>query len=202
GGINVAAVERMAAIKGGWGKVVWMPTFDAENQVRFSKDNRPFVPVSRNGQLLPEVKEVIGAIAKLNLVLETGHSSAQECLMLIREARRQGVRNIVVTHAMAAPVCMTTAQMQEAAREGAFLEFVYNALIGAGKEYEPRDYANAIRALGARSCILSSDMGQAANPLHPDGLAAFFTALLKEGIPAADIELMAKTNPARVLGLQ
>src|SRR6266849_2466929 len=31
GGLNPAAVERMASIKGGWGRVIWMPTFDAEN---------------------------------------------------------------------------------------------------------------------------------------------------------------------------
>src|SRR5207245_3196167 len=31
GGINPAAVERMTRVKGGWGRVVWMPTFDAEN---------------------------------------------------------------------------------------------------------------------------------------------------------------------------
>lgn len=35
GGVNPAAVERMTMMKGGWGRVVWMPTFDAENQVRF-----------------------------------------------------------------------------------------------------------------------------------------------------------------------
>ena len=202
GGVNPVAVERMASIKGGWGRVVWMPTFDAENQVRYSKENRPFVSVSRNGQLVPEVKEVIAIIAKRNLVLETGHSSAEECLLLIREGRRQGVANMVVTHAMIAPVHMTVAQMQEAAREGAYLEFVYNALIGPNKEFEMRDYANAIRAVGAKSCILSSDLGQAANPLHPDGLVAFFAGLVKEGIPVADIELMAKTNPGRILGLR
>src|SRR5258707_5216717 len=33
GGINPAAVERMTLVKGGWGRLVWMPTFDAENQV-------------------------------------------------------------------------------------------------------------------------------------------------------------------------
>ena len=59
GGINPTAVERMASIKGGWGRVVWMPTFDAENQVRYSKEDRPFVAVSKGGELLPEVKEVI-----------------------------------------------------------------------------------------------------------------------------------------------
>src|SRR6185503_12059075 len=30
GGVNATAVGRMASIKGGWGRVVWMPTFDAE----------------------------------------------------------------------------------------------------------------------------------------------------------------------------
>src|SRR5258707_6564097 len=37
GGINPAAVERMTMVKGGWGRFVWMPTFDAENQVHFSR---------------------------------------------------------------------------------------------------------------------------------------------------------------------
>src|ERR1700704_2399030 len=32
GGINPEAIERMVLLKGGWGKVIWMPTFDAENQ--------------------------------------------------------------------------------------------------------------------------------------------------------------------------
>src|SRR5713226_439269 len=81
GGVNPAAVERMTRVKGGWGRVVWMPTFDAENQVRFSKENRPFVSVSKNGQLLPEVKEVLALIAKHKLTLATGHSSSQEGIM-------------------------------------------------------------------------------------------------------------------------
>jgi len=202
GGINPVAVERMASIKGGWGRVVWMPTFDAENQVRFSKDKRPFVPVAKNGKLVPEVAQVIAVAVKYKLMLETGHSSPAEALMIIREANRQGLEHVVVTHAMLAPVSMTIAQMQEAAKAGAFLEFVYNGLTGREKSFEFKDYAAAIRAVGARSCILSSDMGQAANPLHPDGLTAFFTGLLKEGIPQADIELMSRTNPARALGLQ
>ena len=54
GGINPAAVEHMTRVTGGWGRMVWMSTFDAENQVRFSKENRPFVTVSRDGDLPPE----------------------------------------------------------------------------------------------------------------------------------------------------
>ena len=201
GGVNPAAVERMTKVKGGWGRVVWMPTFDAENQVRYSKGNRPFVPVSRNGALLPEVKEVLALIARHNLTLATGHSTPAEDLMLVREARRLGVRSIVVTHAMLPPVRMNVVQMQEAAGEGAYLEFVYNALIGPSKAFDIKEYAAALRAVGPAHCILSSDLGQANNPLHPDGLEAFFRALRDQGFSVAEIDQMAKTNPARLLGL-
>ena len=202
GGINSAAVQRMTMVKGGWGRVVWMPTFDSENQVRFSKENRPFVSISRGGALLPEVKEVIGLIAKHQLTLATGHSTPAEVLMLIREARAQGVQRIVVTHAMLAPVQMSIAQMREAVQLGAKLEFVYNALIGSNKMFEIGQYAEAIRQVGVNACILSSDLGQAGNPLHPDGLLAFFVALRGEGFSAAEIETMSKRNPAKLLDLE
>jgi uncharacterized protein DUF6282 len=202
GGINPAAIERMVLMKGGWGKVVWMPTFDSENQVRFSKENRPFVSVAKDGHLLPEVEQVIDLVAKHQLTLETGHSSAEEGLLIVREARRRGVQHIVVTHAMSGPVRMTIPQMVEAAGEGAYIEFVYGATIGPGHVLTMADYAKAIRAIGPNSCILSSDLGQVGNPLHPDGMASFFQALLKEGISQADIDLMSKTNPAKALGLQ
>jgi len=201
GGVNVAAVERMAAIKGGWGKVVWMPTFDAENQVRFSKENRPFVSVAKGGELLPEVKQVIAAVARLHLTLETGHSSPEEALLILREAKRQGVAHMVVTHAMLAPVRMSIPQMREAASLGAYLEFVYNGLIGPYKEFQVGDYTRAMHEIGANYCIVASDLGQVGNPLHPDGFAAFLDALANAGIGAAEIDLMARKNPARVLGL-
>ena len=201
GGVNPEAVERMTRVKGGWGRVVWMPTFDAENQVRYSKEPRPFARVSKDGKLLPEVLEVLALIAKNKLTLATGHSSPAEDLMLIREARRAGITSIVVTHGMLPPVGMTVAQMREAAGLGAYIEFVYNALIGATKAFELPEYAAAIRAVGPENCILSSDLGQAGNPLHPDGLEAFFAALRSQGFTVSEIERMAKNNPARLLGL-
>jgi hypothetical protein len=201
GGVNPAAVERMTRVKGGWGRVVWMPTFDAENQVRYSKESRPFVRVSKNGVLLPEVLEVLALIAKNKLTLATGHSSPAEDLMLIREARRAGITSIVVTHGMLPPVAMSIEQMREAAGLGAYIEFVYNVMIGSTKAFETPEYARAIRAVGPEHCILSSDLGQAGNPLHPDGLEAFFAALRSQGFTVSEIERMAKSNPARLLGL-
>jgi Family of unknown function (DUF6282) len=202
GGMNPFAVEHMAATTGGYGRFVWMSTFDSEAQVRYSKQDRPFVRVSQNGQLLPETRQVIAVIAKHNLVMATGHVSAEEGLMLIREARTQGVQHMVVTHAMLAPIHMSDAQMLEAAKMGAYIEFVYNGLLGSYKEFTFKDYARAIRYVGIDHCILASDMGQPANPLHPDGLVALFDGLKKEGITQAEINRMAKENPARLLGLE
>ena len=99
GGVNPAAVEWMSKVKGGYGKVVWMPTYDAEYQVTQSKQNRPFARVSKDGKLTPEVVQVIGIVAKNSMVLETGHISPAEVLMVLGEGKRQGVRNMLVTHA-------------------------------------------------------------------------------------------------------
>ena len=46
-----------------------------------------------------------------------GHSSPVEGLMLVREARKQGVEHVVVTHALTPPVRMSIAQMKEAGAE-------------------------------------------------------------------------------------
>jgi hypothetical protein len=203
GGMNAAAVEHMTQVSGGWGRLVWMSTFDAENQVRYSKEARPFVRVSKDGALLPEVKDVIGVIARHpQLVLATGHVSPQEGLMLLREGRRLGVRHMVVTHAMQAPVLMNVDEMQQAAKEGAFVEFVAGSLTSAGASGRVDSYADAIRKIGPEFCILSSDLGQKGNALPPDGFAAFIDALRTRGFTEAQLARMSKQNPAQLLELK
>lgn len=202
GGMNAAAVERMTRVDGGYGRIVWMPTFDAENQVRFSRESRPFVSVSRNGALLPEVNGVLDLIARHRLTLATGHSTPAEVLLLVREARRRGVTSIVVTHGLLAPVNMTAEQAREAAGLGAYIEFVGNAMIGTNKSTDFATYARAMRAVGLDRCILSSDLGQVNNPVHPDGLETIFAGLRGAGMSAAEIDVIAKRNPARLLGLE
>ena len=201
GGINPAAVEHMTRVTGGWGRVVWMPTFDAENQVRSSKENRPFVSVAADGALLPAVQQVIALVAKHGLVLATGHSAPAEGLMLLREGRRQGVQQMVVTHAMNAPVLMDVPQMQEAAKLGAFIEFVGGSVAAANAGERIDRFADAIRKIGPEFCILSSDLGQMGNPLPPDGFGAFLLALRARGFTEQEVDLMSKRNPARLLRL-
>ena len=187
GGINVTAVEQAATFKGGRAKVVWMPTFDAGK-----------VPVSRDGRLLPEVLDVLRVMAKYSLALATGHSTAEEHLMLTREARKAGVTRIILTHPSGV---MTVEQMKEAAAGGAYVELVYHALLVGGR-ITIADYARTIQAVGAEHCILSSDLGQADSPVHTVGWKTFLDQLLKAGVTQREIDLMARRNPARLLGLE
>lgn len=202
GGMNPIAVEHMTRVAGGWGRVVWMSTFDAENQVRYSKESRPFVSVAQNGELLSETKAVISVIAKHGLVLATGHVSSEEALLLLREGRRQGVQQMVVTHALGAPILMDVQQMQEATRLGALIEFVGGTLASTSAAARMERFADAIRKVGPEFCVLSSDLGQKGNPLPPDGFGEFLADMRARGFSDQEIDRMSKQNPARLLGLK
>jgi hypothetical protein len=201
GGVNPAAVEHMAQLSGGAGKLVWMPTYDAENHVARNKESRPSIPVVRDGVLLPEVKAVIALIARHDLVLATGHSSPSEALLILSEAKRQGVRRMVATHPLFTPVFMTVEQMKQAAALGAYIEFAGGAPNGNGGAARMKAFAEVIRAIGVEHCILSTDLGQPRNPLPPDGMAELLLAMRAQGFSQKEVETMAKDNPARLLGL-
>lgn len=203
GGVNPAAVEEMIKLPGKFGRIVWMPTMDSEFGVRRSSNpNRPFVSVAKNGELLPETKQVIALIAKDDIALATGHSSPEESLMLIKEAKAAGVKRIIVTHPVGQN--MTIEQQKQAAAMGAFLEYCYGGTLpyaGAGRK-TMAFYADAMKAIGPAHVIMSSDLGNAVNPVHPAGMRSYIEAVLKEGISQADVDLMVRKNPAFLLGLQ
>jgi hypothetical protein len=207
GGVNPQAVEHMARTTGRLGRVVWMPTFDSEHYHRTLKPNPNFVPIARDGKLLPEVDEVLSIIARENLSLATGHSSPAESMLLIRAARQKGIERIIVTHPLSKEVGMSVEMQKEAGSLGAFLEYPFNATLPPSPEWgggssSMEAYANAIRAIGPEHCILSSDLGQPMNPVHTDGLLGFFQQLQKKGFTQAEVDMMAKRNPAKFLGLE
>jgi hypothetical protein len=205
GGVNPEAVRQAAAFKGKKLRVVWMPTFDSENDVHFGKQNRPFASIQRDGKLLPETMEVLQIIARENIVLATGHSSAAEDLLLVREAKKLGINHIIVTHPLAKAQHMTIPEMQEAAKMGAYIELCGASLLPTqdpNGKIPVEVYVNVIRSVGADHVILSSDLGQAINPVHTDGWKLFLDILRKAGISDKELDTMDKTNPAALLGLQ
>jgi hypothetical protein len=199
GGVNPAGVEFMATrIKGEPGRIVWMPAGDTAKEVRASKTpDGPFVAVSRNGELLPGVKEVIAIVAKHGLVIASGHILAEEALMVFREAKRQGVQHMIATHAFDLAGKMTVEQMKEAAKLGAFIEFDYRNTLEDGR-------MDAIRAVGPEFCFISEFWTKVDAPKEYGGLAgigAFAEAMRAHGFTDRELDLMFKENPAKALGL-
>lgn len=202
GGMNPFAVEHMTQVSGKLGRIVWMSTFDAENMALYEKKDRPVVHVAKNGELLPETKAVIAMIAKYKLVLATGHVSPAEGLMLLREGHRQGVEHMVVTHPLNMPVFMSVEQMQEAAKiDGVFLEFVGGSMVLPDAKKITDNVAEKIRKVGIEHSILSTDLGQKANPLPSEGFGAYLLELKKRGFTEQELDLMSRKNPARLLSL-
>jgi hypothetical protein len=209
GGLNPEAVHHFTEVLGGHARIVSMPTWDAENYVRQSKNpTRPAVPVARDGVLLPETVALIETIARApirdssaKLALATGHVSSDEALLVIREAKRQGIERIIATHAIGHPINMSMAQMKEAAGLGAYIEFVANFLTLPRGNFTAQQYHDAIREIGPAHVILSSDGGQANRPPPDDLLAQAAHELLELGLTDAELRAMLVENPATLLSL-
>ncbi len=201
GGLNPQAIRYMADVAGGYGRIVWMPTHDSEHEVLYNKESRPFIRVSRDGVLVPEVHDVIAVVAEHDLTLATGHVTAEEALQILRAAEAAGVRRLIVTHPLFAPqyTFMSVEQLRAAAELGAFLEIIARNLARDG-EAKDRSLA-AIRAIGATHFFVSSDAGLLGELNHTDALALAAKALRAAGFTEADLRLMYKDNPAFLVGL-
>jgi len=215
GGLNPVAVERMIGFTGGYGKVVWLPTFDAAHHRSCfgqGKEAGGIRVLDEGGRILPELKKIIQLVAQADIILATGHLSAAESLAVIQAALEVGVRRIIVTHALYSPGQMSFQEMARCAQMGAFIEHVYVACLAGPQAPLPwlrnwrhlslKDYARAIATVGAERSILCSDLGQYLNPTPADGMQAFVQGLWEEGIGQEQIDWMLKKNPARLLGLE
>jgi hypothetical protein len=196
GGLNPNAVEQVATFAGGFGRIVFMPTFESEH---YNPKSPIAVPISKDGQLLPAVHEVLKVVAKYDMALSTGHSSPQESLMLIKAAKAAGVNRIFVQHPIMPRVGMSIEMQKEAAKMGALLEYVLGEAMGA-KEFE--HWSEGIRAVGPENVVIGSDLGQWGRALPTDGYKLTIPRLLKAGFTRAQIDTMMKKNPARVIGLE
>jgi hypothetical protein len=200
GGINPEAVRRMVEVEGKRGKVVWCPTYDAENQVAVSHSNLPFVSVVKDGKPVPAMADIFKLVVQNDLVFATGHSSPTESIILLGAARDAGVKRTLVTHVLSETTRANIEQMKTMVGLGAMLEVVWLTHLGA-KPLPVSVCADAIKTVGAEHFVMSSDLGQPGNPVHTEGLRAFITALKAAGISDRELDLITRKNAAHLLGL-
>jgi hypothetical protein len=201
GGVNPQAVRYMVDVVGNRGRIVWMPTHDSEHEVRYNKESRPFVSVSKGGALLPAVGEVISIVAQHDLALATGHVTPEETLQILRAAKAAGVKRLIVTHPLLDPqfTYMSIEQLKAAVDLGAYIELTGGGVINDG---EPKRRAlAAIRAIGASHFFVGSDAGLAGRANHTDTLVLAAKSLRAAGLSEADLTAMFKTNPAFLVNL-
>ena len=108
GGANPDAVQVAARLGG---RMVWMPTVSARTHKAGAAApelavHRGFelglVEVINGGRIRPEWLDVLDVVAEHDLLLASGHLSAAETVTLFTEARRRGVRRLLVNHPMMA----------------------------------------------------------------------------------------------------
>jgi hypothetical protein len=217
GGLNPLAVE-IAAREGA--RIVWLPTVDAANEagarereypegvagplwVRIQAELRDHgldpqvvAVVDSAGDPVPELLAVLGLIARHGLVLATGHLSRDEIFTVVEAAADAGVRDIVVTHPEFPAQDLGEADQVALVERGALMERCFTTP-HTGKCTWQRVF-DGIRATGPEHNLLSTDLGQPANPPVEDGLALFADRLLSGGFGDDEIRTMTVANSRRL----
>ena len=191
-------------------KIVWMPTLDATNFVRNkSLKGNPYydqkiedVSIFWRDSLVPEAEEILNIIADHNVILATGHLSVEETKKLVEEAKNAGVKKILVNHPEMNYINMSIEDQKEVAQRGAYLEHCLISCCPMSMHTTPAKIAEAIKTVGARQCVMSTDFGQVYNATPIEGLRSFINLMIMNQISDLEIELMVKKNPAKLLGLK
>jgi len=218
GGMNALAVE-IAAREGA--RVVWLPTVDATSEAHHRErlpagakppvwmrlqdelrelgiENEPVAVVDSRGDVLPETRAVLAAIARHGLVLATGHLGREETLAVVDAAVAAGVREIVATHPDYPAQSLTVADQVELAGRGALVERCFTTPHTGKVPWEL--WLLATREVGPDRCVLATDLGQVSNPPVEDGLALLADRLLGAGFREEEVRTMAVANTRRVAG--
>ncbi len=169
----------------------------------------PGIPVlDSQGNVLPEVVQVMELCAEADIIFASGHSSPQESLILARKAKEIGVKKFVVTHVNSLTWKMTRNQIRQAVDLGAYVEYCYLPRLwgpGSGNPQFERqsreEFLNDVRTIPERSFI-STDLGQLGNPNPVDGMRACIRELRDGGISQKQIDSMVRDNPAYLIGLK
>ena len=212
GGLNKHAVD--IALKLG-AKQIWLPTVHAQYFVQnkshvanlatqIGADIEGVYLLNEDGTLKEELYPIFDLITKFDAILGTGHVTAQEAKVAVREAAKRGVKRIIVTHPIASFVHYSVGDMKEILDMGAtFLEHTWNDVTRqVSHPSEIVDLYNAINAIGAAHCIMSTDAGQWLNPVPAQQMGIFIKEMLKFGISENDVRIMVADNPAKILGLE
>jgi hypothetical protein len=211
GGLNPFVVD--AQLKQG-AKLIWMPTAQAANHIRSAgrkqrlvsnvklKPSPAITVVNDYGEILDVVKEILDSIAEFDAILSSGHLHVWEIWKLFTEAKKRGVKRLLVNHPMYG-LHFTYEDIKEMAEFGALIEQSACLYIDSRfNVFSPQELKEHILAAGVAHSSIGSDLGQVDNPTPVEGMKQAIKMCLALGFSEDDVRLMVRDNPARLVGLK
>jgi hypothetical protein len=218
GGMNALAVE-IAAREGA--RIVWMPTVDSPAETAGRTEPRPGdkVPVwaklqhelralglgiepvevrDGDGQLLPETREVLRAVARHGLVLATAHLARDDTFAVVNAAFEEGVKHVVVTHPEFTCQRFSIEDQVALADRGCLIERCLSTPLSGKTTFE--HVFDGVRAVGPERNFFSSDFGNPNYPPVEDGLAIWADRLLDDGFDENEVRHMIVAGSKRIAG--
>jgi len=213
GGLNPAAVE-LNLYRGA--KAVWLPTvyskyhkeifgvvggFGIKNmQIDIQHDGMTIL--DEEGDLLPELKQVIKIIAKYDAILGTGHLSVKELTRLVEYAAEIKFKKVLITHPYIWPESDYNLELlQKLVRLGAMVEFCCVTVFPTWARCKLEHIKKSIDTLGAENCVISSDAGEIVSPLPTECLRSYAQGLHVLGLTEEQRKMLMITNPKRLLNI-
>ncbi len=210
GGLNPFVVD--AQLKQG-AKLIWMPTAQSANHIRSShrksrlasnvqlKPSPGITVVDAYGELLDEVKQILDSIAEFNAILSSGHLHVWEIWKLFEEAKKRGVKRLLVNHPMYG-LHFTYEDITELAQFGALIEQSACLYVDSRfNVFSPQELKEHILAAGVEHSSIGSDLGQVDNPTPVEGMRQAIKLCLALGFTEAEVRLMVRDNPSKLIGL-
>jgi len=210
GGLDPFVVD--AQLKMG-AKLIWMPTAQSANHIRSShrktrlasnvqlKRSPGITVVDAYGDLLDVVKEILDSIAEFDAILSSGHLHISEIWTLFTEAKKRGVKRLLVNHPMYG-LHFSYDDIRELAELGALIE--QSACLYVDSRFNvftPTELKEHIEAAGVAHSSIGSDLGQVDNPSPVEGLRQAAKLCLALGFSEDDVRTMIRDNPAKLVGI-
>ena len=213
GGINPSAVSTTLRMGG---RLIWMPTFDAEYHAKVYGGTGKFkeksmkvetlagkgISIIREGELTKEAKDVVNLVKEHHAILGTGHVSGEEIRELVQYGSSIGGVKIVITHPDWPAPGVSIDFLKEIVKLGAVVEFCAVSMGPLSYYLPPAKAKEYIDTLGAGNIILSSDCGVAFYPMPMDFLRMFASCLYESGVSPEELNEMMIQNPKKLLDIE
>ncbi len=185
-------------------KMIWFPTFTSYGFWRSAghPEKAGVKLVGEDGQVLPDVVEIMKMAAERKVGVGFGHTDFPELLPLAKLARELGVR-ATLDHPLLELNKLLLDEMKELADLGVYVGTYCQPMIPSLYQpvADPMETIRTIQAIGPERCIIGSDFGQVLHMDAIDGMRVFLRALLAYGIQPEQIRMMLKDNPAKLMWL-